>query len=112
MSALLQFDGLERAALPAKPLHLAIGMFDGVHLGHKSVIDSAIHSARRSGGLAGVLTFWLHPSVLFRPDHPTRVMLSPAMKRRVLAGLGIDFLIEQNFSREFAGIDAGAFVAF
>ncbi len=112
MSALLQFDGLERAALPAKPLHLAIGMFDGVHLGHQSVIESAIHSARRSGGLAGVLTFWPHPSVLFRPDRPTPQLMPPAMKRRVLGGLGIDFLVEQSFSREFAGIDAREFVAF
>lgn len=111
MTALLQFDALERAILPAKPLHLAIGIFDGVHLGHKSVIDSAIHSARRSGGLAGVLTFWPHPSVLFRPDNPTRLMMSPVMKRRVLGGLGIDFLIEQNFSRDFAGIGAAEFVA-
>src|SRR3954468_14540215 len=112
VATLLQFDALERAALPARPLHLAIGMFDGVHLGHKSVIDSAIHSARRSGGLAGVLTFWPHPSVLFRPENPTRLMMSPAMKRRVLGGLGIDFLVEQNFSHEFAGIGAGEFVAF
>jgi riboflavin kinase/FMN adenylyltransferase len=109
---LLQFDGLERAALPARPLHLAIGMFDGVHLGHQSVIESAIHSARRSGGLAGVLTFWPHPSVLFRPDRPVPQLLPPAVKRRVLGGLGIDFLVEQAFSREFAGIDARGFVAF
>lgn len=112
MSALLQFDALERAALPPKPAHMAIGMFDGVHLGHQSVIDSAIHSARRSGGLAGVLTFWPHPSALFRPENPTKLMMSPAMKRRVLGGLGLDFLVEQNFSREFAGIDAREFVAF
>ncbi len=112
MTALLQFDSLDRTTLPAKPLHLAIGMFDGVHLGHKSVIESAIHSARRSGGLAGVLTFWPHPSVLVRPDNPTRQMMSPAMKRRVLGSLGIDFLIEQNFSRDFAGIGAAEFVAF
>jgi len=112
VSAWLQFDGLERTALPAKPLHLAIGMFDGVHLGHQSVIESAIHSARRSGGLAGVLTFWPHPSALFRPDQPTRLMMSPATKRRVLGGLGIDFLVEQNFTREFAGIDAREFVVF
>jgi riboflavin kinase/FMN adenylyltransferase len=112
VSAFLQFDALERAVVPAKPLHLAIGMFDGVHLGHKSVIESAIHSARRSGGLAGVLTFWPHPSVLFRPDNPTKLLMPPAMKRRVLAGLGLDLLIEQNFSREFAGIDAHEFIAF
>ena len=111
MNTPLQFAGLEHAALPPGPLHLAIGMFDGVHLGHKSVIESAIHSARRSGGRAGVLTFWPHPSALFRPESPTPLLMPPAMKRRVLAGLGIDFLIEQNFTREFAGIEAGDFVA-
>ncbi len=110
MSAPLQFDGLGRTTLPAKPLHLAIGMFDGVHLGHQSVIESAIHSARRSGGLAGVLTFWPHPSVLFRPERPTLQLMAPATKRRVIGGLGIDFLIEQNFTTEFAGIDAREFV--
>lgn len=109
---MLQLGGLEGAALPAKPLHLAIGMFDGVHLGHQSVIDSALHSARRSGALAGVLTFWPHPSALFRPENPTPLLMLPAMKRRVLERLGIDFLIEQNFSREFAGIAAGDFVPY
>ena len=110
MSTPLYFEGLERAALPARPLHLAIGMFDGLHLGHQSVIAAAIHSARRSGGLAGGLTFWPHPSALFRPDRPTPLLMPPAMKRRVLAQLGLDFVIEQNFSREFAQIDAEAFV--
>jgi riboflavin kinase/FMN adenylyltransferase len=110
VSGLLHFDGLERAALPPKPLHLAIGMFDGVHLGHQSVIDSALHSARRSGGLAGVLTFWPHPSALFRPENPTPLLMPPGMKRRVLGQLGLDLVIEQNFSREFAQIEADAFV--
>ena len=111
MNPLLQFDALVRAALPPSPLHLAIGMFDGVHLGHQSVIESAIHSARRSGGLAGVLTFWPHPSALFRPENPTRLLMPPEMKRAVLGRLGLDFVIEQNFSREFAAVDARDFVA-
>jgi riboflavin kinase/FMN adenylyltransferase len=108
---LLQFDRLDHVTLPAQPVHLAIGMFDGVHLGHKSVIDSALHSARRCGGLAGVLTFWPHPSSLFRPENHTRLLMPPAMKRMVLGRLGIDFVIEQNFSREFASIAAADFVA-
>ena len=112
MSALLQFDGLESATLPDQPLHLAIGMFDGVHLGHQSVIDSAVHSARRSAGLAGVLTFWPHPSALFRPENPTPLIMPVEMKRRVLGQHGIAFLIEQNFSREFASIEAKDFVRF
>lgn len=111
MNSLLQFDRLDHVTLPAQPVHLAIGMFDGVHLGHKSVIDSALHSARRCGGLAGVLTFWPHPSSLFRPENHTRLLMPPAMKRMVLGRLGIDFVIEQNFSREFASIAAADFVA-
>lgn len=109
---MLQFGNLEGATLPARPLHLAIGMFDGLHLGHQSVIDAAIHSARRGGGLAGALTFWPHPSALFRPDHPTPLLMPVEMKHRVLARLGLDFVIEQHFSREFASIEATDFVAF
>lgn len=111
MSGLLQFDGLEKVRLAGRPLHLAIGMFDGVHLGHQSVIEAAIHSARRSGGLAGVLTFSPHPSVLFHPESPTPLIMPAAMKRTVLARLGIDLVIEQNFSREYAAIEAHDFVA-
>jgi riboflavin kinase/FMN adenylyltransferase len=107
---MIQFEGLERASLPARPLHLAIGMFDGVHLGHQSVIEAAIHSARRSGGLAGVLTFAPHPSVLLRPASPTPLLMPPAIKRAVLARLGVDVFIQQNFSAEFAAMDAGDFV--
>lgn len=110
MSGMLQFDGLERTRLAAKPLHLAIGMFDGVHLGHRSVIESAIQSARRSGGIAAVLTFTPHPSVLFRPENPTPLLMPLPMKRAVLAQLGLDALIEQHFSREYAAIDAREFL--
>jgi riboflavin kinase/FMN adenylyltransferase len=109
---LLQFAGLEAARLPPKPLHLAIGMFDGVHLGHQSVIEAAIHSACRNGGQAGVLTFWPHPSVLLRPENPTRLIMPPEIKRRVLGELGLDVLIEQPFTPEFAAIEAREFVRF
>lgn len=96
--------------MPAKPLHLAIGIFDGLHLGHQSVIEAAIHSAKRSGGLAGVLTFTPHPSVLLRPESPTRLLMPPGMKRTVLARLGADVLIEQPFTPDYAAIAAEGFV--
>jgi riboflavin kinase/FMN adenylyltransferase len=107
---MIQCDGLEAARLPARPLHLAIGMFDGVHLGHQSVIEAAIHSAKRSGGIAGVLTFSPHPSVLLRPENPTPLLMPPAMKRAVLARLGVDVFIEQPFNRDYADIAAADFV--
>lgn len=110
MNAVVHSAELERVVLPPQPLHLAIGMFDGVHLGHRSVIESAVHSARRSGGQAGVLTFWPHPSELINPAKATRLMLTPAMKRRLLAGLGVDFIIEQPFTADFAQKTAEEFV--
>jgi riboflavin kinase/FMN adenylyltransferase len=98
------------AALPARPLHLAIGMFDGVHLGHHAVIEAAVHSARRSGGVAGVLTFWPHPSRLFRPENPVRLIMTPALKNRQLARLGVDAVITQPFDANYASIEAEEFL--
>jgi len=108
--ALRQFDGLATVSLPAQPTHLAIGMFDGVHRGHQTVLETAIESARSSDGLAGVLTFRGHPSRLLRPENPTRLLLSQAAKRQVLARYDLDFLIEQEFSAEFAAVGARDFV--
>jgi riboflavin kinase / FMN adenylyltransferase len=110
--SMLQFEDLAQAAaaLPSRPLHLAIGMFDGVHLGHHAVIEAAVHSARRSGGLAAVLTFWPHPSRLFRPEDPVRLIMTPDLKNRQLARLGVDVVISQPFTADYAGIEAEAFL--
>jgi riboflavin kinase/FMN adenylyltransferase len=103
-------DGLENAAFPPRPLHLAIGMFDGVHLGHRAVIDMAVQSARREGGLAAVLTFWPHPSALFRPDSATRLIIDTDTKMRLLAAAGLDAVILQEFTKELASIEAEEFL--
>ena len=106
MNPIQQFAGLEQAVLPPGPLHLAIGMFDGVHLGHRAVIEAAVQSARRSGGTAAVLTFHPHPSVLFRPAQPTRLIMDLANKARVLHRLGVEVMITQPFTPEFARVAA------
>jgi riboflavin kinase/FMN adenylyltransferase len=105
-----QIDGLDNAALPVRPLHLAIGVFDGVHLGHRAVVESAVHSARRSGGISGVLTFWPHPSRLFRPENPTKLIQDASTKSRMLVALGVDAVITQSFTPELAAVDAKEFL--
>jgi len=85
-------------------------MFDGVHLGHHAVIESAVHSARRSGGVAVVLTFWPHPSRLFRPDNAVRLIMTPALKNRQLARLGVDAVITQAFDADYASVEAEDFL--
>lgn len=85
-------------------------MFDGVHLGHQAVIESAVHSARRSGGIAAVLTFWPHPSRLFRPETPVQLIMTPALKQRQLTRIGVEAVISQNFDRAYASIEAEDFL--
>ncbi|MFU8848614.1 MAG: riboflavin biosynthesis protein RibF [Opitutales bacterium] len=91
-------------------LHLAIGVFDGVHLGHKAVVESAVLSARRAQGVAAVLTFDPHPSRLFRPDNPTRLILPIQAKVALLHAVGIDCVICKRFDQAFASIPAEEFL--
>ncbi len=92
------------------PIHLAIGMFDGLHLGHRKVVESAIQAANSVGGIAGVLTFWPHPSFLFNPNDPVPMILSSRMKFAEFDRLRIDFVVEEPFDRAFAAIEAEKFV--
>ncbi len=93
------------------PLHLAIGVFDGVHLGHKAVIESAVFSAQRSGGVSGVLTFDPHPSRLFRPENATQLLMPIAEKCDMLHQVGVDVVIRKHFDRAYASIPAEIFLA-
>jgi riboflavin kinase/FMN adenylyltransferase len=111
MVAGLHAKSLKRT-LPPGPLHLAIGMFDGVHLGHQAVVEAAIHSAKQSGGVAAVLTFHPHPSRLFRPETPTLLLMPPEQKMRFLRELGVDVVIAQPFTRSFSRITAEAFLGY
>ena len=105
-----RIDGIAAARLPAKPLHLAVGMFDGVHLGHRAVIDSAVQSARGVGGLAGVLTFWPHPSAILRPDRATPLLQGPDAKAAVMLRLGVDAVITQGFDAALAALEPAEFL--
>jgi len=110
VNLLVQSASLALTSLPARPVHLAIGMFDGVHLGHRSVIEAAVQSARRSGGIAAVLTFAPHPSVLFRPDNPTLLIMDMDTKAAWLQQLGVEVLIVESFTADYAKLAAEEFL--
>ena len=90
---------------------VAIGNFDGVHLGHRAVIEQGRRIARDLGAPLAVLTFEPHPrQVLAAPDEPFR--LTPfRIKARHLAGLGVDILYVARFDRAFAAREPASFVA-
>ena len=93
-------------------LHLAIGVFDGVHLGHKAVIESAVFSARGSEGVSAVLTFDPHPSRLFRPDAATELMMNMPSKVAMLHQLGVVVVFFMHFDHFFSSISFDSFLSF
>jgi riboflavin kinase/FMN adenylyltransferase len=105
-------DLVELGQLSHAGLHLAIGVFDGVHLGHRAVISSAINSARADDAASGVLTFDPHPSHLFCPDKPTRMLIPIGQRIELLCQLGVDAVCCHPFNRDFASITAAAFLPY
>jgi riboflavin kinase/FMN adenylyltransferase len=94
------------------PVHLAMGVFDGVHIGHQEVISAAVEGARESGGVAAVLTFEPHPIQVLAPEKaPRRISASLAHKERLLEELGVDLLVVHEFTKEFALEEAEDFMA-
>src|SRR5580693_5186559 len=92
----------------ARGATVALGNFDGVHLGHASVIRAA-HVARPDAPLA-VLTFQPHPREVFRPDDPPFRLTLSAERADALAALGVEELYELQFDDEFSHMTAERFV--
>jgi riboflavin kinase / FMN adenylyltransferase len=84
------------------PTHLAIGVFDGVHLGHQAVIGRAIESAELTGGSTVVATFHPHPVRVLRPEKAPRLLTSTQHKIRLIRSLGVDALLILQFTLEFS----------
>ena len=88
----------------------AIGNFDGVHRGHQAVLGKAEEIANAEGLPLLCLTFEPHPRTVFAPDKPVARLTPAPMKARLLSHLGFDGVLEQPFTREFAGQEPDAFV--
>lgn len=82
-----------------------MGNFDGVHLGHQSVIDLA----RRSDAPLGVVTFEPHPRQVFAPDAPPFRLMNPEARANRLAMIGVAQLYELPFDKALAGLTPQAF---
>lgn len=93
------------------PLHLALGVFDGVHAGHQEVIARAVKAAEAQGGLAGVLTFDPHPIRVIAPEKaPTSLLATLNHKADIVRDLGIQLFIPLHFDVAFAAMEASEFI--
>ncbi len=94
----------------AGPVVLAAGVFDGLHLGHRAVIERAIADARATGGTPVVVTFDPHPASVLRPQSAPPLLTSTRHKLRLLADAGIAHVLVQNFSATFAATPPEQFI--
>ena len=92
-----------------RPLHVAIGVFDGVHLGHQRVIGQARHDAG-PGTAAVVVTFDPHPARLLNPAHAPPLLTSLSHKLRLLEPLGVDAVLVLCFDAALAATTAECFL--
>lgn len=99
----------ELAQIPG-PVFLAIGVFDGVHLGHQAVISTATRHATEAGGTAVVVTFDPHPVKILRPEKSPRLLTATQHKIALIRGLGVSHLLVLRFDREFASTSPEDFV--
>ncbi|MDB4673260.1 bifunctional riboflavin kinase/FAD synthetase [Verrucomicrobiales bacterium] len=105
-----RFSDISNLAEINGPVHLAIGVFDGVHLGHQKVIARALDGANRDRGNAVVITFDPHPGEVLRPGGaPARLTPLP-IQESVLERLGVDFLLAVPFTPKFSEVGAADFV--
>jgi len=104
------FRHFEETPAAVKHAAVALGNFDGVHRGHRVVMERARDEARRRGGPWGVMSFEPHPrAVLSGSPKPFR--LTPMrVKTRLIEEMGADFALMQHFDRAFASISATDFV--
>ncbi len=89
---------------------IALGNFDGMHLGHHGLLDRLRTKAKSLNAPVGVLTFEPHPRSVFRPEGETFRLTPPSAKQRLLAACGLDFVWEQKFDRAFSQRTAAAFI--
>jgi riboflavin kinase/FMN adenylyltransferase len=92
------------------PIILAIGVFDGVHLGHRAVIERALHDARAMNGTAVIVTFDPHPIRVLRPAEAPRLLTSTRHKIQLIRELGAKHLLIIPFNETFATTPPDRFI--
>ena len=92
------------------PLFLAIGVFDGVHLGHQAVISTSTRHVRSAGGTPVVITFDPHPLKVLRPHNAPHLLTATQHKIALIRDLGVEHLLVINFDKKFAATPPENFI--
>ncbi|MFW6043652.1 MAG: bifunctional riboflavin kinase/FAD synthetase [Marinilabiliaceae bacterium] len=95
----------------AKRPVLTMGMFDGVHRGHRELLSQLVQTARNKGGESVVLTFWPHPRIVLGQDPgKLRFLTTLDEKTRLISEVGVDHIVVLPFTLQLAEMTAEAFI--
>ncbi|MGZ4147178.1 MAG: bifunctional riboflavin kinase/FAD synthetase, partial [Actinomycetota bacterium] len=89
---------------------VTIGFFDGVHRGHRGVLARTVEAARDRDARSAAITFDRHPREVLTPGSEPRLLTTTERKAQLIAESGIDTLVVLEFTPEFSGWPAEAFV--
>lgn len=92
------------------PCAVAMGMFDGMHLGHRTLIERTKAEAQKRGAPLVVYTYAEHPLRVLRPEAAPEALMRPEEKARIMQELGVDAVIMNRFSPETAQTPAEEFL--
>ncbi|MGB2814233.1 MAG: bifunctional riboflavin kinase/FAD synthetase [Dehalococcoidales bacterium] len=95
---------------PAKDTFVTVGVFDGVHLGHKHLISQLVGKAEQENSLSAVVTFRQHPQEVLRPDIILPFLTSLAEREKLLENEGVDITVPLTFTAETSKLSAREFI--
>lgn len=92
-------------------LAITMGFFDGVHLGHLSLIKSVLAESNKQGYKSAVYTFWPHPRLVLHKDpEKLRFLTTLNEKSKIISKYGVDYMIVKEFTRDFLQIEAEPYI--
>lgn len=100
----------ENDRLPTGSTVATIGMFDGVHLGHATLVDFLKQQAADQGKQSLLITFLRHPRQVLHPDEPFKLIMPLDERLKQIEALGPDLLLQLDFTAEFAKLDSSQFI--
>ncbi len=90
---------------------VALGMFDGIHIGHQSIIKEAVKLAQKNGGNSAVFTFSNHPLSILSPGNTPLIICDNELKISLMEKSGVDILFNVPFTKEFSRVPPEKFLA-
>ncbi len=104
------FEGLESIIQPLPESSVAIGTFDGVHVGHQAVIRTAVMDAQANNRPSVVFTFDRHPEELIAPERAPGYLTTPNQRIHLMEKIGADIMVIAHFDRALANLEPESFV--